>query len=112
MRRETAAPDPWIARFAPAVVPGGTVLDVACGSGRHSRLFLARGHPVTAVDIDPGRLQLFPGQPRPELVTADLENDPWPFVKWRFAAVVVVNYLWRSILPRILDTVDAGGMLL
>ena len=45
-------PAPWITRFAPLVLPGGTVLDVACGAGRHARYFGARGHEVVAVDHD------------------------------------------------------------
>jgi SAM-dependent methyltransferase len=45
-------PSPWAVRFAALVPPAGAVLDLACGAGRHARLFLARGHPVTAVDID------------------------------------------------------------
>ena len=31
---------PWVARFAP-IVPEGEVLDLACGSGRHTRLLAA-----------------------------------------------------------------------
>jgi hypothetical protein len=34
------------------VPPGAPVLDLAAGSGRHARLFLARGHAVAAVDRD------------------------------------------------------------
>ncbi len=40
-------PAAWIVRFAPLVPAGATVLDLACGAGRHARLFLERGHPVT-----------------------------------------------------------------
>ena len=45
-------PSPWVSRFASLVPRGGRVLDVACGGGRHTRFFLARGHRVTAVDRD------------------------------------------------------------
>ncbi len=47
-----SAPSPWVLRFAGRVPEAGPVLDLACGEGRHTRLFLARGHPVTAVDRD------------------------------------------------------------
>src|SRR3546814_18696243 len=47
-----ASPAPWVARFAPLAAPGGSVLDLACGGGRHGRLFLGRGHAVCFLDID------------------------------------------------------------
>jgi hypothetical protein len=34
-------PSPWVVRFASLVSLRGDVLDVACGAGRHTRLFLA-----------------------------------------------------------------------
>jgi len=54
--RTDAEPSRWITRFAPLVAPGAAILDLACGGGRHTRLFLARGHPVTAADLDLGGL--------------------------------------------------------
>ena len=100
-------------RFAPLARSGASVLDLACGSGRHSRLFLERGHPVTAVDVDLSRLQDLHEHPALELVHADLEDgSPWPLPNRRFAVAVVTNYLWRPLFPMILDAVDDGGMLL
>ena len=37
-------------RWSHLVPAGGTVLDVACGDGRHMRWFASAGHPVTGVD--------------------------------------------------------------
>ena len=36
-------PSDWIERFASLVPAGGTVLDVAAGAGRHTRLFRRLG---------------------------------------------------------------------
>ena len=103
-------PSPWILRHAPLVRAGGTVLDLACGGGRHSRLFLDRGHLVIAVDRDISQAQLAEGAERLE---ADLENGaPWPLGQRRFAAVVVTNYLWRPLFPHLLASLDEGGVLL
>jgi SAM-dependent methyltransferase len=102
----------WIARFAPLVRHGAPVLDVACGRGRHTRLLLERGHPVTAVDVDVRGLADLHGHPRLEVIQADLEHAPWPLPGRRFGAVVVTNYLWRPLVPMIVDGVDDDGMLL
>jgi SAM-dependent methyltransferase len=106
-------PSPWITRFAPLVRPGAAVLDVACGGGRHTRLFLGRGHPVTAVDVDISGLGDLRRHPQLELVQADLEDgSPWPLPGCRFGAVVVTNYLWRPLFPPILASIDEDGVLL
>ena len=106
----TEAPSPWIARWSHLVPAGGPVLDLACGRGRHMRWFAARGHPVTGVDRDAGALAAVAGVG--ETVEADIENGPWPLAGRQFAAVVVTNYLWRPLFPRILESVAPGGVLL
>lgn len=110
---ESRTPSAWITRFAHLVPPGGSVLDLACGSGRHTRFFLARGHPVSALDRDVTGLADLAGRAGLEIARADLEDgSPWPLMGRRFAAVVVINYLWRPLFPHILDALDAGGVLL
>jgi SAM-dependent methyltransferase len=106
-------PSPWITRFVPLVGPGAAVLDLACGGGRHARLFLARDHPVTAVDVDTSGLEDLRQHPQLEIRQADLEHGaPWPLPGRRFGAVVVANYLWRPLYLPILEAIDEGGVLL
>jgi SAM-dependent methyltransferase len=106
-------PSPWITRFAPLAKPGAAILDLACGGGRHTRLFLARGHPVTALDVDVSGLEDLRARPELELIEADLEDgSPWPLWGRRFGAVVVANYLWRPLFAPILESIDEGGLLL
>ena len=107
--REPAA---WVVRFAPLVPEGAAVLDLACGAGRHARLFLERGHPVSAVDIDVGGLDDLRQHSQLEIVQADLENAPWPLPGRRFGAVVVTNYLWRPLFGPMLEAIEEGGVLL
>lgn len=101
---------PWVARWAHLVPAGGTVLDVACGRGRHLRWFAQRGHRVTGVDRDAEALATLAGTG--ETLVADIENGPWPLGDRQFDAVVVTNYLWRALFPRLLASVAPGGVLL
>jgi hypothetical protein len=83
---------------------------LAAGGGRHSRLFLDLGYPVTALDRDVARLAEIKGA---EIVAADLEDgSPWPLEGRRFAGIVVTNYLYRPILPRIAAALGDGGVLI
>lgn len=108
----SAAPSAWICRFAPLVPRRGPVLDLAAGGGRHSRLFLARGHPVTALDRDVSDLRAL-ARDGLEVLEADLEDGrPFPLAGRRFAAVVVANYLHRPLLPALVEAVAPGGLLL
>ena len=108
----TAAPSPWVRRFAGLVAPGGAVLDVACGTGRHARYFRALGHPVTAVDRDAAKLAALAADAGVECVASDLEAGPWPLPGRRFAAVVVTNYLWRPLFAPLLAALAPSGLLL
>ena len=102
----------WVRRFA-AAVPDGEVLDLACGSGRHARLFAALGHPVLAVDRDPQALALAAG-PGIETLQVDLEEEGarWPFEAGRFAGIVVTNYLHRPLLADLVKSLAPNGVLL
>ena len=102
---------PWVARFAP-IVPEGEVLDLACGSGRHTRLLAALGHPVLALDRKPEALATAAGQ-GVAAMEYDLEDgSPWPFEAGRFAAIVVTNYLYRPLFPHLAANLRPDGILI
>ena len=105
-----AAPSSWVTRFAPLIRDGGSVLDLACGSGRHLRWLAERGWHVTGVDRDAAALE--PLRALGKVLVADLENDPWPLPGRRFDGIVVTNYLWRALLPTIAGSLAAGGVLI
>lgn len=105
-----SAPSAWVCRWSHLVAPEATVLDVACGSGRHVRWFSERGCRVTGVDRDADALQPLAGIA--EVVVADIENGAWPLAGRRFDAVVVTNYLWRPLLPTLLAGLADGGVLI
>ena len=100
------APSPWVERWAP-LIRRGTVLDVACGRGRHARYFLARGLAVVAIDREP---QDIPGV---RFIRADLEDgSPWPLAGERFEGIVVTNYLHRPLLATLQDCLAEDGVLI
>jgi SAM-dependent methyltransferase len=112
MHASSSKPSRWVARFAP-LIPGGEVLDLACGGGRHARHLAALGHPVVAVDRDPQALALAAG-PGITTVEADLElaGAAWPFAARRFAGIVVTNYLHRPLLADIAASLRPDGLLI
>jgi SAM-dependent methyltransferase len=107
-----SAPSDWIRRWSHLVPAGASVLDLACGRGRHLHWFAQRGARVTGVDRDAAALQACAGIAGAELVEADIANGPWPLPGRRFDAVVVTHYLWRPLLPNIIACVGEGGLLL
>ena len=107
------SPSAWVARFAPRVPAGGAVLDLACGGGRHARLFLELGHPVTALDRDLSALGELRERAGLEAIEADLEaGGDFPLVGRRFAGVVVTNYLHRPLMAALVAAVAPGGVLI
>jgi SAM-dependent methyltransferase len=103
-------PSPWIVRFADLIAPGGTVLDIAAGGGRHTRYLRERGHKIVAIDRDVTGLADLPDI---EIIAADLETGaPFPLAGRRFAGVVVTNYLHRPLLPALVAAVQPGGVLI
>ncbi|KQP22614.1 bifunctional 2-polyprenyl-6-hydroxyphenol methylase/3-demethylubiquinol 3-O-methyltransferase UbiG [Pseudorhodoferax sp. Leaf267] len=109
-----AVPSAWVLRWQHLIPAGGSVLDVACGPGRHMFPLHADGFRVIGVDRDPQAIaSLGPlADAGAEIVQADIEDGPWPFAGRRFDAVLVTNYLWRARLADIVAAVAPGGVLL
>jgi SAM-dependent methyltransferase len=107
-------PSSWVQRWAHLIPQRGSVLDVACGHGRHMQWLQGKGHQVTGVDRAPEALAA--ASAFGETVLADLENAPWPLMGATqprlFDAVVVTNYLWRPLFPLIRQSLAKGGVLI
>jgi SAM-dependent methyltransferase len=104
-------PSEWILRWCARLKPGSEVLDLACGSGRHSRALAALGHRVDAVDIDAGCAAALAGTAGVRFRALDLEHGLWPFEREQYDAVVVANYLYRPTLPLLAEALREGGIL-
>jgi SAM-dependent methyltransferase len=111
-REASLAPSRWLTRFSHLVRPGGHVLDVAAGNGRHCQWFLESEHPVLALDRDLSQIAWL-RHPLLERCEADLEDGAgWPLGDRAFDAVIVTNYLWRSLFDDIIGAVRHDGVLI
>ena len=115
----SSQPSAWVQRWTHLLEREATVLDLACGYGRHTRWFAGRGHPVVSVDRSQEALDALAdlaATGQAELHKADIENSPWPLREGtglrQFGAVVVCNYLWRPLLPTITGSLAIGGVLI
>jgi SAM-dependent methyltransferase len=106
------APSAWVARFSHLIAAGGTVLDLACGQGRHARHLAGLGYRVEAVDRDETALAALAGVAGITTRCADLEGAPWPYAAGMFDGIVVANYLHRPLLGALLEALRPGGVLL
>ena len=114
--------DRWMAQQ-----PGRDVIslvDLACGTGRHITAFIDRGYPVTmqitAADINQNHLEMLkmslPADAPVTPVCVDLEQDGAVLAdqlgQSRFDLVLVTNYLHRPLLAQIFGLVSPGGLIL
>jgi SAM-dependent methyltransferase len=81
-------------------LPPGRALDLACGSGRHSRWLAARGWEVTSVDLIPE----WEG-----VVEADLERGDFVIAPEAWDLIVCWLYWQENLMPAIARGVRPGG---
>ncbi|MGD9617379.1 MAG: class I SAM-dependent methyltransferase [Alphaproteobacteria bacterium] len=114
-----ATPSDWVRRFAPLIRDGGHVLDLAAGTGRHTRLLVDMGLRVTAIDRDIETLRGFAGSRcdvrQIDLETGDPAGDPNSVVARLgdgYDGIVVTNYLHRPLLRPLAAMLAPGGVLI
>ncbi len=106
-----AVPSRWVRRFLPLIRPGGRVLDLAAGGGRHSRLLRAHGYRVVAVDRDVAGLAELAADAGCEVVALDLEDGrPWS-LGGGYDGIIATNYLHRPLFPDLVRALAADGVL-
>lgn len=105
-------PSLWVKRFAPSIEPGGRVLDLACGRGRHARWLAEQGWLVEAVDRDASALGELEGVAGVVGRLADLERGPWPYHGAVFDGIIVTHYLYRPLLPLLINALEVNGVLI
>ena len=106
------APSAWVVRWTAYIASGTSVLDVACGTGRHSRLLAARGCSVTAVDRDGAVGHVLSNVPNVDFIQADLEAGTWPLPGRWFEVIIVTNYLHRPLFAALKSALASAGLLI
>jgi tellurite methyltransferase len=110
-------PSTWLLENADLLPRGATVLDVACGRGRHALLLASAGFTVSAIDRNPEAIDFLQTTAERLSLTidtavVDLETDPPPALpSAAYDAVLVFNYLHRPLLPALRDAITPGGRL-
>ena len=102
---------PWVRRFAYQIPKAGTVLDLACGGGRHSLLLAEMGYLVLAVDQNISEIEKT-ANPFIRTKALNLEEEVWPLGDSKFCGIVVTNYLYRSHLDRLPAMLEKKGVLI
>jgi tellurite methyltransferase len=127
-----AAEPTSIVRELLPLLPCGSALDLACGTGRHTLLLAARRQPVTALDWSGVALDILEARARAahlpvrrigsfgktaknphsgiELMQADLERIALP--EHAFDLILCVQYLQRLLFAQISRALRPGGVLL
>ncbi len=105
-------PSSWIKKIIYSIEPGGKLIDIACGQGRHSIEFANR-YKVFAVDKNNKFLKKLENIKNVVTINEDLENSlKWSFSKSKFKIVLISNYLFRERIGDLFNLVDIGGYLI
>jgi len=105
-------PSMWVVTNSRYLVPNAKVLDLACGSGRHTKFLIEKGFDVTSVDIDQNALNEVAKISKSHVLSVDLENGEWPFAERSFDGIVVTNYLHRPHLELMTNTLTDRGLII
>jgi SAM-dependent methyltransferase len=92
------------------LLPSGTALDVACGTGRHARALAARGWRVTAVDSSLLAVARLDGADGIEVVRADLEASEYQIARSAYDLICDTCFLHRPLFPKMAGGVRPGGL--
>jgi SAM-dependent methyltransferase len=92
-----------------AGIPPGRALDLAAGSGRHSRWLTECGWDVTAVDLPINEIPGISEIPGVHSIRANLENHEYRIAPDSWDLIVCWLYWQPDLLPEIARGVRKGG---
>ncbi len=104
-------PSRWVMEILNDFHHYSTLIDVACGKGRHVKKLMRR-FKVTAVDYDVEALKEFKKLKNVEVINQDLEDESdWVFLNRKFDIVLITNYLFRKKTKDLFKLVNDNGLI-
>ena len=113
--RSFAMPNDTVVAWADTIQPGGMVLDVGCGVGRHVVYLAGRGFQVAGVDISPSGIRLTQAACAERQIlfdghVSDMTTLPWP--DQFFDAALSTSTIHHHRRAAIVQALDEVGRVL
>jgi SAM-dependent methyltransferase len=106
--------DPWLLKIID-LLPVGRSLDLACGRGRNALELARRGLTLTAVDCSEEALSQLTAAAAAEGLKVDCQRidleTQSPELGYDYDLVLCFFFLHRPLLPRMLEAVRPGGLV-
>ncbi len=88
------------------------LLDFASGNGRNSIPLSKKNIIVTAIDKDQEKLDKYASFKNINTICFDLEtNEEWPLIREHYDVIIVVNYLYRPKINKLINLLKKDGFL-
>ena len=88
------------------------LLDFASGNGRNSIPLSNKNFIVTAIDKDQEKLNKYKNFKNINSICFDLEtSEEWPLTKEYYDVIIVVNYLYRPKIKKLINLLKKDGFL-
>ena len=107
-------PTNWIIEQIKLIAPKRKIqiLDFASGNGRNSIHLAEKDKIITAIDKDSNRLNDYRKFNYINTICFDLETDEeWPLKNEYYDIIIVVNYLYRPKIKKLISLLNNGGYL-
>ena len=107
-------PTTWIIEQIKLLAPKRKIqiLDFASGNGRNSIHLAEKNRNITAIDKDSMKLVQFDHLDYINTICFDLEtNQNWPLKEKYYDIIIVVNYLYRPKIKKLMNLLKNGGYL-
>ena len=107
-------PTNWIIEQIKLIAPKRKiqVLDFASGNGRNSIHLAEKDKIITAIDWDRQKLKEYENYNYINTICFDLETDEeWPLKNEYYDIIIVVNYLYRPKIKKLINLLNNGGHL-